>query len=294
MRAELVNPTPLTWLLKASRPGFWPTHLWFYLLPFGRREMFGSWEFFLGCVYVCFPLGLLAYGFNDLFDAETDRKNPRKDSWIFGACLNDEQLKRLPWWIAASQVPFLALFVIAGGPKMLLWFAALVGSNALYNAPPFSFKNRPVLDLLNQTGYLLVFVLGAWLCSVPQLSWPAMTFSALFAMHCHLFGQLMDIDADLAAGRRTTASVIGIRGGKLLAAALMLTEAAIAFVWFQGPIVAAFSALGAAIFIGDATVGFKGGRYPSAYSKGFFLGWNAVVLGSMYSVWKTGLFVLGG
>jgi len=29
-----------------------------------------------------------------------------------------------------------------------------------------------------------------------------MIFSALFAMHSHLFGQLMDIEADRAAGRR--------------------------------------------------------------------------------------------
>jgi len=58
-------------LIKVARPGFWPTHLWFFLLPLGQREMFGRPGFWLGCAYVCFPLGLLLYGWNDLFDAET-------------------------------------------------------------------------------------------------------------------------------------------------------------------------------------------------------------------------------
>ena len=55
-------------IIKIARPGFWPTHLWFYLLPFAGRDMFGSFSFWVGAVYVCFPLGLLMYGWNDLGD----------------------------------------------------------------------------------------------------------------------------------------------------------------------------------------------------------------------------------
>lgn len=161
-------------LIKVARPGFWPTHLWFFLLPLGQREMFGRLGFWLGCAYVCFPLGLLLYGWNDLLDAETDRRNDRKDSWLFGARLDDQGLRRLPLWIAISQLPFLAVFAVLFGAKMLLWFAALVAANAVYNWPRLGWKNWPVLDLLNQVGYLLVFVLSSWLCQVPQLSTPAL------------------------------------------------------------------------------------------------------------------------
>jgi len=44
--------------------------------------MFGSLPFWIGAIYVCFPLGLLLYGWNDLGDVDTDRQNPRKDSWL--------------------------------------------------------------------------------------------------------------------------------------------------------------------------------------------------------------------
>lgn len=279
-------------LIKVSRPGFWPTQLWFYLLPFGRRDMFGSWPFFVGCFYVTFPLGLVMYGWNDIFDKETDRQNERKDSWLFGACLDDGGLSRLPRWMLASQLPFVALFTYLAGPRMLGWFAAMVAVNALYNQPFFGFKNRPVVDVLTQAGYLLVFVLASWLCDVPRLSAPALAFSALFAMQGHLFGQLMDIEQDLAAGRHTTASVIGVTAGKLLVASFMVVETAIAYRWFAHVAVAAFMAAGALFFVVDAIFVSRGKPYPPLFSKAFFLGWNAVVLVSAYAVWKTGVFML--
>lgn len=284
--------TRLSSLVKVARPGFWPTHLWFFLLPFGQREMFDSWAFFLGCFYVTFPLGLLIYGWNDIFDAETDRQNARKDSWLFGACLDDAGLARLPRWIVVMQLPFLVAFTWVGGPKMLLWFAATVAVNALYNQPPFSFKNRPVLDVLNQVGYLLVFVLASWLCGVDQLSPAAMAFCALFAMQSHVFGQLMDIDQDRAAGRTTTAGLLGVRSGKLLVAALMLFEGGIAYRYFAHAAVAPFMVVGALFFLGDATIGFRGRSYPAVLSKAFFVGWNVVVIATAYFVWKTGVFML--
>jgi len=279
-------------LLKVSRPGFWPTQIWFFVLPFGQRDMFGSAAFWLGCVYVTFPLGLLVYGWNDIFDAETDRANARKDSWLFGACLDDASLARLPRWIVAAQLPFLAAFTWIAGPKMIGWFAALVAVNTIYNQPALGFKNRPVVDVIAQIGYLLVFLLASWLCAVPQLSAPALAFSALFAMHGHLFGQLMDVDQDVAAGRKTTASVVGVRPGKLLVAALMLAEAAIAYRWFAHPAVAAFMAAGAAFFVLDASAFYRGKPYPSLFSKVFFVGWNVVVVATAYVVWRTGVFVL--
>lgn len=284
--------TWLVQLVKVARPGFWPTQLWFFLLPLGQREMFGSLGFWLGCVYVCFPLGLLLYGWNDLHDTETDRRNPRKDSWLFGACLDDAALARLPRWILAVQLPFAAAFTWLFGPRLLLWFAAMVFANALYNWPRWGWKNWPVLDLVNQVGYLLVFVLASWLCAVPQLSTPALCFSALFAMQAHLFGQLMDIDEDVAAGRKTTASVLGVRGGKLLLVGLLLVEAAIARVWFAGFLVEVFMALGALFFLADALVGYRGRPYPALFSKGFFVGWNVVVVATMYLVWRYGVFIL--
>ncbi len=225
---------------------------------------------------------------DDIGDAQTDADNPRKDSWIFGGRPDEPLRRRLPWIIAAVQLPFLAAFVSIAGVKMLGWFAAVLLTNATYNN--LGFKARPVLDVLNQAGYVLVFVLASWLCAVPQLNAAAVAFSALFAMLSHVFGQLMDLDQDRDAGRRSTAVVLGPRATKALLVLLLAAEAGIAWRWFAGGYVAWFMGAGALFFTADALAGPT--RYPVVFTKLFFVGWNLVVLATMHVVWRFGTFQL--
>jgi len=199
----------LSFVIKASRPGLWATAVWFYLLPLGQRHVFDTPGFWLGLIYVTFPLGLIIYGWNDIADADIDQFNPRKGTFLFGARGSQEQLRRLPLQIALGQAIFAAVFLLLTGPKILPWFAGLIAFTAVYNLPRYGLKQRPPFDILNQAGYLLVFVLSSWLNHAPQLRWPAMLFGALFAMHSHVFCEVMDIGPDRQSGRRTTATIIG-------------------------------------------------------------------------------------
>jgi hypothetical protein len=88
--------------------------------------------------------------------------------------------------------------------------------------------------------------------------------------------------------------VIGVVGGKLLVAVLMLIEAAIGWIYFAHLAVAGFMAAGALFFVADATLFFRGRAYPSLFAKGFFVGWNLVVVATAYLVWRTGVFMLPG
>src|SRR3989454_12143559 len=69
---------------------------------------------------------------------------------------------------------------------------------------------------LFRSGYLLVFVLASWLNHVSQVPWFTFLFGAMFAMHSHLFGEIMDLEPDRRAGRRTLAGVLGARPAKWL------------------------------------------------------------------------------
>src|SRR5262245_16443232 len=99
-----------TFLLQVSRPGLWTTTILFYLMPLGHNLNLSSPAFWLGLFYIIFPLSLLLYGVNDIVDAEGDRHNPRKGSYMFGSRGVDQQLRSLRWQIAAWQFPFLCLF----------------------------------------------------------------------------------------------------------------------------------------------------------------------------------------
>jgi 4-hydroxybenzoate polyprenyltransferase len=281
----------LSFIIKASRPGLWATAVWFYLLPLGRRHVFDSVGFWLGLIYVTLPLGLIIYGWNDIADAEIDKFNPRKGTFLFGARGSQEQLRRLPLQIVLAQAIFAAAFLLLAGPKILLWFAGLIAFTAIYNLPRYGLKQNPPFDILNQAGYLLVFVLSSWLNHTPQLRWPAMLFGALFAMHSHVFGEVMDIGPDRQSGRRTTATVVGAIPSKLLISGMLIIEALLIYrnysnLWISGAL-----AFGAVWFLLDALLIWRDRPYSLTTMRVFMLGWNAIAIASMPWVWSNGSFV---
>lgn len=290
---EAVKPdsrSPLSFWLKVSRPGLWSTAVWFYMLPVGREPVFRSWQFWLGLFYVAFPLGFLLYGWNDIGDRETDRLNPRKDNYLFGARGTEAQLAGLPRWIVLFQTPFILLFVILEGARALGWFAALLAANALYNWRRIGFKSRPPFDMLNQAGYLLVFVLSSRLNRVPQLPWPTFVFGALFAMHSHLFAEILDFEPDRLSGRRTTAVALGVRASKLLLVPFLLCEAAIVAGILGNWWIGGFLALSALWFLLDAGL-FQSDKLDSqSQIRLFALGLNVLAVASIPYVWMSGTF----
>jgi 4-hydroxybenzoate polyprenyltransferase len=238
-------------------------------------------------------MGLLLYGWNDCVDFEVDRENPRKGSFLFGARGSIEQLRSLPLRIALVQLPFLIAFCYLGGLRMLLCFAGIIAAAAIYNWPRYGLKSRPPLEILNQAGYLFVFLLSSWVNYVPQLRWPAVLFGALFAMHSHVFGEIMDLEPDRSSGKRTTAVVIGRVPAKLLIAMLLGVETALLYIFFRDPMLSGFLLASSLWFVLDAIVLWRNRPYTTAQMRFAMLAWNAVALTSMPWVWwKASLIAL--
>jgi 4-hydroxybenzoate polyprenyltransferase len=281
----------LVFLLKASRPGLWCTAAWFYLLPLGQRNIFHSNAFWVGLLYVTFPLGLLLYGLNDIGDQRTDALNPRKDSFLFGARGSEADLRHLPLAIGIIQAPFIYYFWRVFGVRALAWFLAAAVANALYNAEPLRLKNRPGWDLLSQAAYGLVFVLSSWLNGVPGLPWVSAIFGILFAMHSHLLGQILDLEPDRRAGRTTTAALLGRVQGKWLLAGWIAFEALYCGFVFHAWLFAAALACGSLLFLADALWGFRDRNYPAWLLVTFMMAINIIELLTMPWVWKSGFFL---
>jgi 4-hydroxybenzoate polyprenyltransferase len=242
----------------------------------------------LGLFYVLFPLGFLLYGVNDIVDAEADRLNPRKGTFLFGSLGAAEQLAALRWKIGVVQIPFLIIFFVLVGPRILIWFAALLLAVGLYNAPRFGWKSHPPFDVLIQASYLLVFVLSSWLNGAAQLPWQTFLFGALFAMHSHLFGEVMDIEPDRLGGRRTTATLAGAVASKLFIAGLLSVETALVYSFFRDLVITGFLALGAVWFLIDAAVVWKNRPYSPNEMRLFMWGWNVAAFAGMFWNWSKG------
>jgi 4-hydroxybenzoate polyprenyltransferase len=263
------------------------------MLPLGGKNVFKSLPFWLGLTYVTLPMGLLLYGWNDYVDFDVDRVNPRKGSYLFGARGSLEQLHSLPLRIALVEAPFLAASCYLRGWRMLVCLAGMAAAAAVYNWPRYGLKSRPPFEILNQAGYLFVFLLSSWINRVPQLRWPALLFGALFAMHSHVFGEIMDLEPDRSIGRRTTAVVIGRVPAKLLIATFLAAEGVLLYEFFRDPLLTGFLFASGMWFVLDATLLWRNGPYTPGQMRFAMFSWNAIAAASMPWVWwKASLVVL--
>jgi 4-hydroxybenzoate polyprenyltransferase len=278
----------LAFLLQVSRPGLWSTTAMFYLMPLGHADLLHSGKLWLGLFFVLFPLGFLLYGVNDIVDAEADRLNPRKGTFLFGSRGAREQLAALKWQVAVVQLPFLLAFYFLVGPRILWWYAVLLLAVGLYNAPRLGWKGRPPFDVLIQASYLLIFVLSSWLNNAPQLPWQTFVFGALFAMHSHVFGEVMDIEPDRLSGRTTTATLIGRIPAKFLIAVLLCFEMALVYFYFHDLIIAGFLVVGMLWFVLDGAALWRNRAYTPTEMRLFLWGWNIAALLGIFWNWKQG------
>lgn len=277
----------LFFLLKLSRPGLWFPTIWLYILPLSVSELTSSSIFWLGFVYVSFPLNLLVYGFNDLADCNIDQKNPRKGNFLFGTRSKKEELKKAVLPIIGVQIPFWALFLWLKGMALLGICLGILFFVLIYNMPKYGFRNLPVLDLICQVGYLLIVPLSCSLNDAPLPSLYTWMYLFLFCVQSQLIGEVMDITPDREAGRTTSATFLGKKWSKLLIIFIVLIEFLLVSIHFQD--------LFFSIFLGsfwmwlwiDLLLIFKESEYRFFHLKLFAVGSNAGALLSMiYLQWN--------
>ncbi|MFK8104538.1 MAG: UbiA family prenyltransferase [Saprospiraceae bacterium] len=275
----------LIFWLKVSRPGLWFATIWLYILPTSQMDIWASPHFWLGFFYCCFPLNFLVYGWNDMVDHETDRLNPRKDSFLFGAQGSPEQLRNLWKPILLVQSIFFALFVYLESWPMLLLLTSLVAINALYNLPKHGLRSRPPLELLCQIGYLLVAPFSILLNDTAALPWQTYLYLFLFALQSHLMGEVMDIEPDRKAKRKTTATVIGRTNTKWLIIFLVSAEVYLLFFLFQEIIFGTMLVLALLWLLLDLFLIYKNKNYTLQQMQLFGVSSNIIAIASMSYVW---------
>jgi 4-hydroxybenzoate polyprenyltransferase len=169
-------------------------------------------------LWLTLPFNLLIYGVNDVFDQETDAKNPRKGS-LEGARIDRSEVRPLVLGVILTNALFLIyslLFVPFSALAWMLLYALLFLG---YSVPPARFKARPYLDSLSNVAYAfpLVFVplaLGegpVWSAALGVMAWSAAK---------HTFDAVQDVDEDRRAGITTTAVRLGPGGVVLWSGAL--------------------------------------------------------------------------
>ncbi|MES2630982.1 MAG: prenyltransferase [Patescibacteria group bacterium] len=212
-----------------SRPIPWPNTAYpfavGYLITGGSIDL----TFILGTLYFLGPYNLLMYGVNDVFDYESDIKNPRKGG-IEGM---KESRAFHPTIIKAAiltNAPFLLYLLIAGDWAARLTLAIVVFSVIAYSLKGLRFKEKPVLDSITSSLHFvgpLLFALA--LHDFPSNAWGFVIAFFIWGMASHAFGAVQDIVPDKKAGIASIATFFGAKRTIWIAYFMYLAAAIIVF-----------------------------------------------------------------
>src|SRR4051812_49551023 len=126
-------------LFVASRPLSWVNTAFpfaaSYFVATGRIDA----PLIVGTLFFLIPYNLAIYGINDVFDYESDLRNPRKGG-VEGAVLDRRLHRTTLWAVVVTNVPFLVALVLLGGPASWVVLAISIFAVLAYSAPPLRFK----------------------------------------------------------------------------------------------------------------------------------------------------------
>ncbi|HSX28937.1 MAG TPA: prenyltransferase [Candidatus Saccharimonadales bacterium] len=192
---------------KTSRPVWWITTAAPFVAGYlvVHPQVDDPAMLWIGTVYFAICYNLLMYGINDIFDYESDIRNPRKT----GVLVKQKHLP-LIGVILALNIPFWVYFVVVGGWPSTIWLVLMLFMVVAYSVKGLRFKEVPFLDSLTSSfHYTSPFIFGVLLSGGQYLWLPAWLAFFIWAMGNHALGAIQDIKPDREAGIASIATKLG-------------------------------------------------------------------------------------
>lgn len=168
----------------------------------------------VGTLFFLIPYNLLMYGINDVFDYESDLRNPRKGG-AEGALLHP-MLHRtvIAAGVVSSVIVGGAMVMLAGAAYPLSWVVLTVSLFAVvaYSVSGLRFKERPVLDSITSSTHFVSPAVYGLAVAGATVNFGLIALLAAFflwGMASHAFGAVQDIQPDRQAGIASIATALG-------------------------------------------------------------------------------------
>ena len=197
-------------LFHISRPVLWINTVGPATIGMWLSGDLWRWGFLPILLWLTLPFNLLIYGVNDIFDRETDAKNPRKGT-LEGARLRPGEARLIWVGVLFTNLPFLIYFVSSLPFGAIFWMLLYTLLFVGYSAPPARFKARPYLDSLSNIAYAFPLVFTPLALSASPV-WPAAVGLMAWSAAKHTFDAVQDVGEDRKVGIETTAVRLGPKG----------------------------------------------------------------------------------
>ena len=210
-----------------SRPISWPNTAYPFAAGYLVTGGVIDGSFILLTLYFLIPYNLLMYGVNDVFDYESDIRNPRKGG-IEGAQEQKAFHPTILWAVAVTNLPFIIWILWTGNLLSNVVFVALLFFVIAYSVARLRFKEIPVLDSITSSIHFvgpLVFAVVITGFSATYIPYILAFF--LWGAASHAFGAVQDIIPDRQAKLASIATVLGAQSTTRLVFILYLTSSII-------------------------------------------------------------------
>jgi 4-hydroxybenzoate polyprenyltransferase len=167
--------------------------------------------FVIATLYFLGPYNLLMYGINDVYDYESDIRNPRKGG-IEGM---REQRSMHPTIVKAvwiTNVPFVVALCFLGSLVSNFVLAVVLFLVVAYSVAKLRFKERPIIDSITSSLHFVGPLLYALsLTGFVAAAWPYVIAFFLWGIASHALGAIQDIIPDRRGGIASIATFFGAK-----------------------------------------------------------------------------------
>jgi len=214
-------------LFFVSRPISWPNTAFpfaaGYLVTGGAIDPL----FVIATLYFLGPYNLLMYGVNDIFDYESDIRNPRKGG-IEGMREQRTFHPTIAKAVILTNIPFLAVLFVMGDSLSNLALVGLLFFVVAYSIAKLRFKEKPFLDSITSSIHFVgPLVYALTLTNIPVEASPAVLAFFLWGIASHAFGAIQDIIPDRKGKLSSIATFLGAKWTMRFAFALYFIAATI-------------------------------------------------------------------
>ena len=215
----------LNYIFWSSRPISWINTAYPFAAAYFMVTRKVDLTLILGTLFFLIPYNLLMYGVNDVFDYESDLRNPRKGG-IEGALLPKEIHRTIIWSAVLSCIPFVTYLLMVGNLNSSLWLGLFLFTVVAYSAKHLRFKEKPVLDSITSASHFvgpMIFGLALTNQDLSSPTYTAMIWAfTLWGMASHAFGAVQDVKADREGGISSIATYFGARNTTRVALVMYL------------------------------------------------------------------------
>lgn len=235
-------------LVFVSRPISWPNAAY----PFAAAYLLAGGGdltlLIIGTIFFLIPYNLMMYGVNDIFDYESDIRNPRKGG-IEGMKEQKELHPVIAWGVVVTSLPFILYLLTIGTLFSKLILLTVLFFVIAYSIAKLRFKERPFLDSVTSSIHFVgPAVYGLTLVQVSPAAMPYIIAFFCWGMASHAFGAVQDIIPDRQGKIASIATFLGARRTVYFA---MILYGIAAFILFLQPLPYALVGIVGLAYIGN-------------------------------------------